>query len=123
MGIDNGMVTGLLALDAADRVFQARADATRRENAVRTLDQQPSLSTLTRGSPMSFAVVQKHVAVLDRAGLVTGERHGRDQLVGGNPARPRRAQVLLVTLAVVWTQRIDRVGKILADDPRGTTPT
>ena len=119
----NLMVVDSLTPGAADRVVRALADATRRDILFRTLDGPLSVSTLARGYPMSFAAVQKHVAVLDRAGLVIKERHGREQLVRGNPDTMRRAQALLDELAAVWAERIDRIGELLADDPRGKTPT
>jgi DNA-binding transcriptional ArsR family regulator len=79
------MVVGLVAPSpAVDRVFHALADATRRDIVVRTLQAEHSLSALARLYPMSFAAVQKHVAVLERAELVTKRRRGREQLVTGN---------------------------------------
>jgi hypothetical protein len=65
---------------------------------------------------MSFAAVQKHVAVLERAELVTKRRHGREQLVAGNIEAVRRASALLDELEAIWRARIDRMGEILADD-------
>jgi DNA-binding transcriptional ArsR family regulator len=41
---------------------------------------------------MSFAAVQKHVAVLEEAGLVTKHAQGRERIVRGNPARLARAR-------------------------------
>ena len=77
-----------------DLLFHALADATRRDIVQRTFDRSFSVSNLARGYPMSFAAVQKHVAVLERAGLVTKQRKGREHLVACNPAAlaycPRR---------------------------------
>ena len=70
-----------------DLLFHALADATRRDIVRRTMDGSFSVSTLARDYPMSFAAVQKHVAVLERAGLVTKQRKGREHLVAGNPTR------------------------------------
>jgi DNA-binding transcriptional ArsR family regulator len=112
-----------LALDDAevDRLFHALADATRRDILRATLDgSEHNVSTLTRRYPMSFAAVQKHVAVLAGAGLVTKERRGREQLVRGNPAAIERARALLDEYEAVWRGRIDRIGDLLAgDDPEG----
>jgi DNA-binding transcriptional ArsR family regulator len=104
---------------AVDRVFHALADATRRDIVVRTLETEHSVSALARLYPMSFAAVQKHVAVLEDAELVTKRRHGREQLVTGNVDTIRSASRLLDELELVWRARIDRFGEILAEDPTG----
>jgi DNA-binding transcriptional ArsR family regulator len=105
--------------DHADRLFQALADATRREIVALTLTGEHSVSDLARRFPMSFAAVQKHVAVLERAGLVTKQRQGREQRVRGNADALREAHRLLDQLAAVWRGRIDRIGAILADPDPG----
>ena len=51
---------------------------------------------------MSFAAVQKHVAVLEEAGLVVKKRKGREQLVRGNVDTIRKAYRLLEQLEAVW---------------------
>jgi DNA-binding transcriptional ArsR family regulator len=70
---------------------------------------------------MSFAAVQKHVAVLEEAGLVTKQRKGREQLVRGNVDTVRRASQLLDALEAVWRGRVARMHEILTD-PDGGTP-
>jgi DNA-binding transcriptional ArsR family regulator len=103
----------------ADRVFHALADATRRDIVTHTLRGEHSVSALARRYPMSFAAVQKHVAVLEEAGLVVKRRQGREQLVRGNVDTVRRAYQLLEQFEVVWRGRIDRMGELLADNQRG----
>ena len=120
-GIYNRMVVGFLTDERADRVFHALADGTRRDIVLRTLEGEHSVSALARRYPMSFAAVQKHVAVLEEAGLVTKQRKGREQLVRGNVDTVRRASHSLDQLEAVWRGRIDRMGEILADDPTGGT--
>ena len=112
----NLMVVGTLEKDQADRVFHALADATRRDILRRTLEGPYNVSALARRYPMSFAAVQKHVAVLQGAGLVIKQRKGREQLVRGNVETMRRAHQLLEQLEAVWRGRIDRIGEILADE-------
>ena len=70
---------------------------------------------------MSFAAVQKHVAVLEEAGLVTKQRKGREQIVRGDVDTIRRANQLLEGLEAVWRDRVERMGEILADDTIGGT--
>jgi DNA-binding transcriptional ArsR family regulator len=115
------MVVGVLTDERADRVFHALADATRRDIVVRTLEGEHSVSALARRYPMSFAAVQKHVAVLEEAGLVTKQRKGREQIVRGDVDTIRRANQLLDGLETVWRDRVERMGEILADDPIGGT--
>ena len=97
-------------------MFRALGDATRRDIVVRTLTGEHSVSALARRYPMSFAAVQKHVAVLEEASLVTKRRQGREQLVSANVDTVRRASLLLDELEALWRGRIDRIGEILAGD-------
>lgn len=103
-------------------MFHALADTTRRDIVLRTLEAEYSVSALARLYPMSFAAVQKHVAVLDAAGLVTKQRAGREQLVRGNIDTVRKAHRLLEQLEGVWRGRIDRIGEILAAEHLGENP-
>ena len=97
-----------------DRLFHALADATRRDILDRCAGSQPSVSRLADAYPMSFAAVQKHVAVLERAGLVTKERRGREQLVRTDPDAVRRARLTLDRLEATWRARVDRMSDLLA---------
>ncbi|SNQ49916.1 putative transcriptional regulator [Frankia canadensis] len=101
--------------DRADRIFAALSDATRREIVAMTLTAEYSVSELARRFPVSFAAVQKHVAVLERAGLVIKRRSGREQRVRGNADALREAHRLLDQLADVWRGRVERIGALLAE--------
>jgi DNA-binding transcriptional ArsR family regulator len=106
----------------ADRIFHALADATRREIVALALSGDHSVSDLARRFPMSFAAVQKHVAVLEHAGLVSKQRRGREQRVSGNVEALREAHMLLDRLEAVWRGRIDRIGDLLAEAAPATEP-
>ncbi len=99
-----------------DRIFRALADATRRDIVRRTLVTEMSVSRLAESYAMSFAAVQKHVAVLEEAGLVSKHRRGRERLVRGEPGMIARAQRLLDEYEQLWRDRIDRLDALLADD-------
>jgi DNA-binding transcriptional ArsR family regulator len=101
--------------ERVDRLFQALADATRRDIVRRVLDGEWSVSALARQYPMSFAAVQKHVAVLERADLVTKQRRGREQLVRPNLATVRRAAEVLEQLEDSWRDRLDRFAAVLSE--------
>jgi DNA-binding transcriptional ArsR family regulator len=101
--------------DSEDRFFGALADATRRDIVRLVLREEQSVSALARRYPMSFAAVQKHVAVLERAGFVTKQRRGREQIVRGNVETVRHAHQVLDELEAVWRSRLDRLGAVLAE--------
>ena len=118
----NHMVVNLLDRPEADRIFAALADATRRDILTRVLREEASVSSLAARYAMSFAAVQKHVAVLERASLVTKERRGREQLVRGAVDTVRAAARLLEQYEEIWRGRFDRMDALLAENPTGSTP-
>ncbi|MFC9053315.1 ArsR/SmtB family transcription factor [Streptomyces anthocyanicus] len=100
-----------------DRLFQALADLTRRDILRRCVRDDLSVSRLAEAYPMSFAAVQKHVAVLERAGLVVKERRGREQLVRTDPDALGRARRALDELEAAWRGRVERMSGLLAEAP------
>lgn len=98
-----------------DRVFRALADRTRRDIVARVLTGEQSVSALAGRYDMSFAAVQKHVAVLEGAGLVSKRPHGRERFVRGNPERLARARELLVQLEDLWRTRFSQLDAVLAE--------
>lgn len=109
------MVVYELSDDEVDRLFRALADRTRRDIVRRTLLGEVTVSQLAGSYDMSFAAVQKHVAVLEGAGLITKHPHGRERLVRGNPETIRRARDLLDQFEQVWRGRIDRLDALLSE--------
>ena len=99
-----------------DRIFHALADATRRDILERTLAGEASVSELASAYTMSFAAVQKHIAVLEGAGLVTKEPRGRERIVRGDPHTIARARMLLDSYAELWRSRVDRLDALFAED-------
>jgi DNA-binding transcriptional ArsR family regulator len=109
------------AAQVLDQVFGALADATRRDILARVMDADASVSELAAHYDMSFAAVQKHVAVLQRARLVTKRKDGRAQRVAGNPDALRRATRLLAEFEERWQIRVGRLDELLATSPRGVS--
>ncbi|MGB7980761.1 MAG: metalloregulator ArsR/SmtB family transcription factor [Candidatus Nanopelagicales bacterium] len=105
-----------------DRIFHALADATRRDIVRRALVEEHSVSAIARQHPMSVTAIQKHVAVLERAGLVTRHRHGREQLVRARIEGVEAAQAFLDQYEQMWRSRIERFGQLLADPDSGDSP-
>lgn len=117
------MVVHGLSDDDADRIFHALADRTRRDIVTRVLVAEQSVSELAERYAMSFAAVQKHVAVLERAGLVTKVRRGREQIVHAAVDVIHRANQLLESYEHLWQQRVARIDALLErPDPR-TNPS
>ncbi|MHB9856716.1 ArsR/SmtB family transcription factor [Streptomyces sp. YIM S03343] len=112
------MVVDEAADGSLDRLFHALADTTRRDILRRCVHGELSVSRLAAAYPMSFAAVQKHVTVLERAGLVTKQRRGREQLVLTEPEAVARAQQALDELEAVWRSRVERMSSLLAQAPR-----
>lgn len=110
------MVVYELTDDDVNRIFKALADATRRDIVRRTLVADVSVSQLATAYAMSFAAVQKHVAVLEEAKLVTKESRGRERMVRADLARIQQAQKLLDQFEQLWRSRIDRLDALLAED-------
>ena len=96
-----------------DAIFAAMADATRRDIVLRALSGREGVAELAAHYPMSFAAVQKHVAILERAGLVTKERIGRRKVVRANLEGLRVARRLLDQYEALWRGRIDRMTDLI----------
>lgn len=114
------VVKNELSDDDVDRVFRALADATRRDILRRTVTDEQSVSTLAADYDMSFAAVQKHVAVLEAAHLIVKRAQGRERLVRADPAVIARAQHLLQHYQDLWRGRIDRIDALLVHDREST---
>ncbi len=104
-----------LSDDEVDRIFRALADATRRDIVRRVIEREQSVTDLADRYAMSFAAVQKHVAVLERSHLIAKARRGREQLVRAEPETIARARALLDELERLWRGRIDRMDAILGE--------
>ncbi|MEE2033462.1 ArsR/SmtB family transcription factor [Rhodococcus chondri] len=102
--------------DRTDALFQALADRTRRDIMRRVLAGERSVSALAARYEMSFAAVQKHVAVLEKAGLLTKRRNGREQLASGDVAAVRSVASMLTELEQIWRGRIARIDELIASD-------
>ena len=99
----------------ADAFFHALSDRTRRDILRRVLAGEHSVTALAAAYDMSFAAVQKHVAVLERAGLLTKRRNGREQLASGDVGAIRSVGSMLAELEEVWRGRIVRIEELIQE--------
>ncbi len=98
-----------------DRIFGALGDATRRDIVRRAIDGEEGVAELASHYPMSFAAVQKHVAILERAGLVTKHRIGGRKLVRTNSEALRVARQVLDRYEDLWRKRIERMDQLIRE--------
>jgi DNA-binding transcriptional ArsR family regulator len=105
-----------------DRMFGALADHTRRDIVRRAIDANEGVVELASHYPMSFAAVQKHVAVLERAGLITKQRIGRRKVVRTNLEALLVARRLLDQYEELWRGRIDRMTDLISDTNKESNP-
>ncbi|OBK87365.1 ArsR/SmtB family transcription factor [Mycolicibacter sinensis] len=102
--------------DRVDALFHALADRTRRDILRRVLAGEHSVSALAGNYEMSFAAVQKHVAVLEKSGLLSKRRSGREQLARGDVAAVRSVASMLTELEQVWRGRIARIDELISSE-------
>jgi len=105
---------------AFDRMFGALADHTRRDIVRRAIGGEEGVAELASHYPMSFAAVQKHVAILERAGLVTKQRIGRRKVVRTDVEGLRLARRLLDQYEELWRGRVDRMTELVTANPKET---
>jgi DNA-binding transcriptional ArsR family regulator len=108
-----------------DRMFGALADQTRRDIVRRAIGGDEGVAELALHYPMSFAAVQKHIAILERAGLVTKDRIGRRKVVRTNLDGLLAARRLLDHYEELWRSRVSRMTELVAEDldhPTRTQP-
>jgi len=113
------MVVHALTRTETDLLFHALADGTRRDIVSRVIEQEQSVSTLAERYDVSFAAVQKHIAVLERAALVSKVRRGREQIVYSNVRTIQNARDVLRSWEELWQQRAHRIEDILAAEATG----
>ena len=107
------MVVPMQTIPEFDAMFRALADATRRDIVRLAIDSEEGVAELAARYPMTFQAVQKHVAILERAGLVTKERVGRRKVVRTNLAPLLHARRLLDQYEELWRGRIDRMTELV----------
>lgn len=106
--------------EGLDAILHALADRTRRDILKRVLAGEQSVTALASHYDMSFAAVQKHVAVIERAGLITKRRSGRQRLATGDLQAVRSVATMLDELEEIWRGRIRRIDALLDQTDKET---
>jgi DNA-binding transcriptional ArsR family regulator len=105
--------------DPADPIFAALADPTRRRVILGLSERGPATATaLARDLPVTRQAVAKHLAALQEAGLVTGERVGREHRYRLTPAPLADAVSWMTAVGAQWEQRLDRLRSLVQRRPR-----
>ncbi|MCZ4521050.1 helix-turn-helix domain-containing protein [Rhodococcus ruber] len=113
------MVVDEMSDAEVDRLFHAFADTTRRDIVAKVTVGEQSVSELASHYAMSFAAVQKHVAVLERAAVITKHKRGREQIVRVRLDTIEHARSLLGAYEEIWRHRVDRIDDLLGEDKKG----
>lgn len=101
------------AIAEDDALWAAVADPTRRRVLEALLEQgEANTTTLAEGLPVTRQAVAKHLAVLDRVGLVTGRRRGREVRYAIRPERLDDAAGAMARVAAQWDRRLARIRRI-----------
>lgn len=98
-------------------MFQALADATRRDIVERLVRGPASVSELARPLDMSLPAVMQHLQVLETCGLVRSEKVGRVRTCHIEPGVLRLAEEWTAAQRTSWERRLDRLGGYLAEHP------
>ena len=101
-------------------VFTALADPTRRSILdLLATHGHGTATTLAAELPVSRPAVIKHLTVLDRAGLVAAQRHGREVRYVVQSAPLQETAAWMARLAATWDQRLDAIRALAEEDAAG----
>jgi DNA-binding transcriptional ArsR family regulator len=101
------------ALAEVDELWSAVGDPTRRRVLDTLLDRGEATATTLAGElPVTRQAVTKHLAVLDRAGLVEGHRRGREVRYAVRPQRLGAATRSMAPVAAEWDARLSAIKRI-----------
>jgi DNA-binding transcriptional ArsR family regulator len=100
-------------VNEGDAVFAALADPTRwRVLSLLAERGEASATALAGDLPVSRVAVVKHLAVLDRAGLVEGRRSGREVRYTVRPERLGETARALAAIAAEWDARLATIKRM-----------
>src|ERR1700754_2262786 len=101
-------------LSQAAPVFAALGDPARLQIVSRLCREGPlSISRLTEGARISRQAVTKHLNALSAAGLIEGERSGRERIWQLQPKRLEEVRRHLDAISAQWDDALQRLPKIV----------
>jgi DNA-binding transcriptional ArsR family regulator len=96
-----------------DGLWSAIGDPTRRRILDLVLADGASTATaLSQHLPVSRQAIAKHIAVLDRAGLVKGSAVGRERRYDVDQEQLARAVAELASVHARWATRLSRIKRL-----------
>jgi DNA-binding transcriptional ArsR family regulator len=105
--------------DPLNLIFHSLADATRRDMLRRLSQAEQTISDLAKPYAMSLAAIAKHVGVLEKAGLVTKVRNGKEKVVSIVPETIQTAEAHLSDYEKLWAARYDALEALLNEESTG----
>ena len=106
-------------VEEQDELWAAIAEPARRRLLDLLLAQgEASATTLAADLPITRQAVVKHLAVLDRAGLVTGRRQGREVRYAVRPERLDEARQRLAEVAAGWEASLATIKRLAETPPK-----
>jgi DNA-binding transcriptional ArsR family regulator len=109
------MVEYSLSLDS---IFSSLADPTRRDILRRVSKKELSVGQIAKHYKLTFAAVAKHLSVLAKAGLITKQRRGKEQVVTISPQAFFEAEQYLKNYQVIWEARFDSLEKLIMKEKK-----
>ena len=105
----------MIAISVAedDALWAAFADPTRRRVLEALLEKgEATTTTLAEELPITRQAVAKHLVVLNRVGLVAGQRRGREVRYAVQPERLDDAADSMARVAAQWDGRLTRIKRL-----------
>ena len=98
-----------------DRVFQALSDSTRRSILLQVREQDETVNNIACKFKISLPAISKHLKVLERAGLISRKKQGRNRICHAEPALMRDAMDWLEFYQAFWDQRLNNLKHFIED--------
>jgi DNA-binding transcriptional ArsR family regulator len=106
----------VIAREAPDAVFAALADPTRRRVLRLVAERGPTSATLLeRELPVTRQAIVKHLVVLSRAGLVSGQRAGQEVRYTLMPERLDEVSSWIADVGSRWDERLERLRQVVLE--------
>lgn len=96
-----------------DTIFHALADPTRRAVVQRLVQGPAPIKELAAPHKMALPSFMKHIGVLENAGLITSEKHGRVRTCAVNPDKLAAAEKWFEQQRAIWASRFDNLDNLL----------